>query len=155
MANIEQDPLFDDDLPINQGKQERTRKLDGYQSNQAPTQEIESLVDLSQPAQDRVALFLPGQTKPLPLLTDATIVLGRADYRNNLAPDLDLTTYGADSSISRQHAKIFSIGDTFHIKDMGSTNGTWVNEYKLAPYQIFPIRRRDCLRLGNITIIVT
>ena len=52
--------------------------------------------------------------------------------------------------ISRQHAKLTVIDNTLHIEDLNSTNGTFVNDVRLAPTQRLPLRNGFAVRLGPI-----
>lgn len=50
--------------------------------------------------------------------------------------------------ISRIHARISKEGSMLFIKDMNSTNGTWVNERQLSIYELCPIKDGDIIRLA-------
>lgn len=43
-----------------------------------------------------------------------------------------------DSSVSRQHALIEKVGDSYFVTDLGSTNGTCVNEQKVSSTELTP-----------------
>lgn len=43
-----------------------------------------------------------------------------------------------DSSVSRQHALVEQIGDTYQVTDLGSTNGTCVNEKRITSAELSP-----------------
>ncbi|MCR9198392.1 MAG: GGDEF domain-containing protein [Planctomycetaceae bacterium] len=43
-----------------------------------------------------------------------------------------------DSSVSRQHALIEKVGDGYFVTDLGSTNGTCVNEQKVSSVELTP-----------------
>lgn len=52
-----------------------------------------------------------------------------------------------DSSVSRMHAAIEWSGDAYHITDLESTNGSWINETRLdAPVTL---AGGEMIRLGN------
>ena len=51
-----------------------------------------------------------------------------------------------DHSVSRMHSRIFKEGNEFYIEDLGSTNGTWVNEYKIVDHKL---RSGDRIRIGS------
>jgi len=72
---------------------------------------------------------------------------------------LDLITIGRDESctifidahnISRRHAEIHRAGDTFILKDLGSTNGTWVKGNKIDQ---FILKNGDTFRVGSTQIV--
>ncbi|MBS5934351.1 MAG: FHA domain-containing protein [Clostridiales bacterium] len=56
-----------------------------------------------------------------------------------------------ESTISRVHAKITQEDENLYITDMGSTNGTFVNEENIQPHSKVPIKFGDILRFANIT----
>lgn len=54
-----------------------------------------------------------------------------------------------DSGISRLHARIMREGEMFFIKDMNSTNGTWINERRISVYEQCPIKNGDVIRFAQ------
>lgn len=54
-----------------------------------------------------------------------------------------------ETGISRTHAKLIKEDDKFFIKDLNSTNGTFVNDTPLVSYQIMQLHPGDIIRLGN------
>jgi diguanylate cyclase (GGDEF)-like protein len=53
----------------------------------------------------------------------------------------------AEASVSRRHATVFPAADGFAVTDLGSTNGTFVNEAPVAARH--PLRDGDTVRVGN------
>ena len=51
---------------------------------------------------------------------------------------------------SRQHAEISQQGDQYYIRDLGSTNGTFVNNQQVTGTQ--PLRPGDQVRIGDIVL---
>ena len=55
-----------------------------------------------------------------------------------------------DTYVSQQHARIFDRGGNWYVEDLGSTNGTFVNEQKLvAPAMLTP---GDKIRVGTTIV---
>lgn len=82
-------------------------------------------------------------------------LIGRNDPRIAQQPDVDLTNFkGADSGVSRQHAKIYITEEGVFIEDLESLNETIRNGYRLMARQWYPLADGDELRLGSITLVV-
>jgi len=87
------------------------------------------------------------------LLNKETNLVGRTDPQSNIFPDIDLSRFDPETKISRRHARIWREGDTFLLEDLGSVNGTVVNEaVRLGPRQPRPLANGDRLRLGETTL---
>jgi pSer/pThr/pTyr-binding forkhead associated (FHA) protein len=70
-------------------------------------------------------------------------------------PTVDLTPFnGSLMGVSRQHALIIKDDTGYKVKDLSSTNGTWLNEVKLAPQEPRILQSGDILRLGQINTSV-
>jgi pSer/pThr/pTyr-binding forkhead associated (FHA) protein len=52
-----------------------------------------------------------------------------------------------DTYASQQHARVFDTGGSFHVEDLGSTNGTYVNGRKIS----YPLELRpgDRIKIGK------
>jgi serine/threonine-protein kinase len=86
------------------------------------------------------------------LQKDSSLV-GRSDPHANIFPEIDLSRFDPQTKISRRHARIFRKGDIFLVEDLGSVNGTVVNDtLRLAPHQPRALESGDKLRLGETTL---
>jgi len=89
-----------------------------------------------------------GQT--FALASKATYLLGREDPISGIYPDVDTTGSGGETSgVSRRHAEILQQGNQWVIRDLGSTNGTFVNNQRLATNAQQRLTAGDQIRLGT------
>lgn len=86
------------------------------------------------------------------LQKDSNLV-GRADPHSNIFPEIDLSKFDRETKVSRRHARIWCEGDTFLVEDLGSVNGTVINDsVRLAPRQPRVLDSGDRIRLGETTL---
>jgi serine/threonine-protein kinase len=80
-------------------------------------------------------------------------LVGRSDPHSNIFPEIDLSKFDPETKISRRHARIWREGEMFLVEDLGSVNGTVVNDsVRLAPRQPRALESGDKLRLGETTL---
>lgn len=109
-----------------------------------------------------------------PSHSNATVFLGKSPKRDQVGPRLERQVDGViqtvpinsevftigreDSSsrvdyvveevgVSRIHAEIVQTSNGFQLRDAGSTNGTFLNEFPLVTYQGYPIKDGDIVRI--------
>lgn len=93
------------------------------------------------PTLRRLVIHYPHGTQEVQLSpSPAPITLGRAP---------DNTIVISDPTVSSRHARLYLQGSQWHIQDLGSTNGTFVNNVRVTQY---PVRTGDQIRLGAIVI---
>ena len=54
------------------------------------------------------------------------------------------------NSISRRHAEIIYRNGDYLLRDLGSKNGTFINEAPLAPGHVHVLKPRDRIRIGKL-----
>ena len=92
----------------------------------------------SQPVPANVLVHVEGKEKPRALRLAANTVIGRA-----MECDLRLE----DTYVSQEHARIFGKNGSWFVEDLGSTNGTFVNEQRLAAPAM--LTSGDRIRVGT------
>ena len=102
-------------------------------------------------AQLNLHIIRSGQILPLP--GPGEYIVGRVSEGQSILPDIDLEPYNAyESGVSRLHARIKIEDKAMWITDLGSANGTQVNNKKLSPHQEYPLGDKDVVRLGRFSI---
>ena len=88
-----------------------------------------------------LAVFPPDGGKPRTVRIDASVTIGRA-------PECELRI--DDTYASQQHARVFGKGGSWYVEDLGSTNGTFVNEQRLAAPAM--LTGGDKIRVGTTVV---
>lgn len=85
------------------------------------------------------------------------IVVGRGSEQSAMHPDIDLEAFqGAELGVSRLHMSMRYDAEhnAIHIYDLGSSNGSYLNNQRLNPHEVRFLRDGDQLRLGRMIIQV-
>jgi CRP-like cAMP-binding protein len=81
--------------------------------------------------------------------------IGRADPVTGILPDIDLTSVDTNRSVSRRHAKILKSGNEYHVlEEVGTVNGTYVNEQRIPTGVPVTLHDGDLLKIGLISMKV-
>src|SRR5437870_3087279 len=107
------------------------------------------------PARPTVKLVVAGTTEldASFLLQKDSNLLGRTDPQSNIFPEVDLSRFDPQTKVSRRHARIWREGENFMVEDLGSVNGTVVNDtIHLAPRQPHALDSGDRIRIGETTL---
>ena len=93
------------------------------------------------PAGPSSVVVHPADGKPRSVKIGPSMTIGRA-------PECELLI--DDTYASSQHARLFGKNGSWYVEDLGSTNGTFVNDQKLAaPAMVQP---GDKIRIGTTTL---
>ena len=68
---------------------------------------------------------------------------------NRIPPDIDVSNFINSEVVSRIHAHILVQGNTYFIEDLGSANGTYLNESLLQPLTQHKLKLGDRIDLGK------
>ncbi len=103
--------------------------------------------------QSEVIFHVRDEAEPITLTPSTELLIGRQDSASGIAPDLDLTAYGAlEKGVSRLHAALRRGEDVLSIVDLDSANGTYLNGQRLAAHQPRLLRDGDEIRLGKLVL---
>jgi len=70
-----------------------------------------------------------------------SLIIGRSA---EAAQHVDETT-----GISRAHVELLRVSEQWKVKDLGSRNGTRLNDKPMAPYELYALQTGDCLTLAQ------
>jgi pSer/pThr/pTyr-binding forkhead associated (FHA) protein len=100
-----------------------------------------------------VSLHILRTGQILPLVGSEEYTIGRISEGQSIVPDIDLTPYGAyRKGVSRLHASIKTEKDAVTISDLGSSNGTRVNNVPISAHKDEPLKHGDVLALGKFKL---
>lgn len=109
-----------------------------------------------EPERARYSLVLEPTKRRIALPVEGEVVFGRPDPDSGFFPDIDLTYEDRGQlTISRRHARIYGEGNVHYIEDMGSTNGTRVNNQRLPIAQKHRLRQGDRIAMGYCLSVYT
>jgi pSer/pThr/pTyr-binding forkhead associated (FHA) protein len=105
---------------------------------------------------DSIVLRVAGNNVGIPLFGQQEYILGRAEKGQAVIPDIDLNRFGAhEKGVSRLHCHLRFEGNSLLAIDLGSANGTFINDTRVLPDHPASLSDGDILRLGNLVIEVT
>ncbi|MBW4551568.1 MAG: FHA domain-containing protein [Aphanocapsa sp. GSE-SYN-MK-11-07L] len=99
--------------------------------------------------QQQAARLLHLQTSTLIDIPPNLTVVHLGKPNDRIPPDVDVAGFPNSEVVSRIHADIRIEGDTFFIEDVGSANGTYINNLPLPPGNRHRLRAGDRIGLGK------
>jgi hypothetical protein len=88
-----------------------------------------------------------------PLSKGSETSIGRRDPVTGIYPDVDLAPVDSQRSVSRRHAKIFRRGEKyFFTEEVGTMNGTFVNDDRMETGVPVEIKLGDRVRIGVVDL---
>ncbi len=106
-------------------------------------------------APDTIAFYVEDNDVPLVLKLRGEVLLGRQSANSTSQPHVDLSSYNAfGKGISRLHAAIRRREHHLFIEDLGSTNGSWLNNTRLIPFAARLLQPGDLIQLSQLQLTV-
>ncbi len=103
----------------------------------------------------QISLHIIRTGQILPLIGRAEYTIGRISQGQSILPDIDLSPYDAYSQgVSRLHATLKVIDQNLFIEDLGSSNGSRINNTKVPPHVDNLVQHGDVIALGRFKIQV-
>jgi hypothetical protein len=105
----------------------------------------------------KLVLNVEGDPQPFVFAASSidSLLLGRSDTHSHDLPQVDLQEHGAaDKGVSRSHATIIWLDGALHVVDNASSNGTFLDDRKLAAHQPYILHDGARLRLGEMVLEV-
>ena len=79
--------------------------------------------------------------------------IGRADPVTGILPDIDLTAVDTNRSVSRRHAKIIKSNDDYVVlEEVGTVNGTYVNDQRIPTGVPVAMHNGDLVKIGLVSM---
>jgi hypothetical protein len=101
-----------------------------------------------------IAVYIEGRSNPIYIDPEGEFVIGRKVGTTSEGL-LDLSEAGGyHLGVSRRHVVIRRTEHGYEALDLGSANGTWLNDERLVPHQAYLLASGSHLRLGNMRLFV-
>lgn len=105
------------------------------------------------PAPWVIELRVMGTPSVIQSHVNGALLIGRADHRNNVYPEIDLEPFdGHVKGVSRRHATIYQHQNRLMIRDLASANGTALNEMMLEQGKGYRLRHGDTISIGTLKL---
>ncbi len=115
----------------------------------------ESIPPALKPPQDGIAIYSLTSDHPITVQQADQFILGRRMTGEMDESFFDLRPFGAyENGVSRRHAMIRRVEDGYEIVDLGSTNGTWLNNQRIVPNRPYPLDPGVKVNLGRLQLFV-
>ncbi len=121
------------------------------ESSQAPDdQPVENRMTVA----TEISIKIGDETLVMPI--DQRVVFGRGAQSGNDFRFVDLTRFnGTKYGVSRNHADLRRVGaNNLLLVDVGSTNGTRINDEKLTPFKAYKLNHNDKVYFGNLCVTI-
>jgi hypothetical protein len=101
-----------------------------------------------------IAVYVEGIFNPAYIDSKGEFVIGRKVGETSEVL-FDLAPWGGyHLGLSRRHAVIRRRENGYEVLDLGSVNGSWLNDERLVPHKAYPLANGSHLRLGSMRLFV-
>lgn len=144
------------DEPMDQNLDQPQTDAAVIEPDAAPVEETTADQEAAAPAEmagkGRLTLKRSGDLTDQVFYFSCPATVGRFDP--SVGPiDVDLGSIPEGSYVSRKHARITFADNTFHVQDLGSSNGTYVLRDDYEKVEEAPINDGDTLGFGNAIFV--
>jgi pSer/pThr/pTyr-binding forkhead associated (FHA) protein len=116
-----------------------------------PPPPVSELEVIASDSEKQITFVIPSSRQRYILPLSEEIEIGRDSDTAN--PTLDLTDdNGIELGVSRKHAILQWSNQGIVLKDIGSTNGTFLNNHHLPANKPYPIQSGDEIRFGELLV---
>jgi len=81
-----------------------------------------------------------------------SVIVGRLDPKRGVRPDIDLSGFDPEMTVSRLHARISFEGSFFYIEDLKSRNKTRLGSLVLSPMKAELLQHEDMIHFGHVRL---
>ncbi|NMF59630.1 FHA domain-containing protein [Pseudanabaena yagii] len=92
---------------------------------------------------------IPQELPPIQLSTETS---KKTDFLVGRAPHCDVVL--GNATVSREHGKIYFEENQYFFVDLGSTNGSQVNNFTLEAFRALRLAVNDTIHMGDFTILI-
>lgn len=92
---------------------------------------------------------IPQELPPVQLSTETS---KKTDFLIGRAPQCDVVL--GNATVSREHGKIYFEANQYYFVDLGSTNGSQVNNFTLESFRALRLAVNDTIQMGDFTILI-
>jgi len=114
-------------------------------------------VDETAAPDDGIAVYMEGEYQPVHVNSSGEFVIGRKSGTTAKVQEglFDLSPLGGYArGVSRRHVVIHRTKQGYEVLDLGSVNGTWLDDKRMVPHKPYPLASGSHLRLGSMRLIV-
>jgi pSer/pThr/pTyr-binding forkhead associated (FHA) protein len=142
---------------LGRGEESKSGEKTRFKTKLLPEEGQAQIADHSPaaPAQG-IAIYVISSNRPVLVSDKQELILGRRAPNDPVNDDLvDLVDYGAyECGVSRRHASIVRTENGYQITDLGSPNGTWLEQVRLVANQPYPLKSLSKIFLGRLHLIL-